>query len=117
MAKATDLFHSSIPTVHIAQAYSDLYKNDYGMRPRGHRSRRQMASWIENRPDRACGYQDPAEYAADQAWAAECDRREAEAHAAWIAAEEASQAEEAEAARFALWDYEVDAHGRVRFAA
>lgn len=110
---AAALFHSSIPTRDLAGCYSDLYKNDFGIRPRLRLSRRAIAAWIADRPERACGYQDPEEYAADLAWSAECDAREAAEWAAFQAQQAADAAEAQEAARFHLWDYDVTPGGRV----
>lgn len=47
----------------------------------------------------------------------EMEAAEARARADRLAAEAAAEAERIEAARWTLWDYELDAQGRVRFAA
>lgn len=55
------------------------------------------------------GWSDAEMEAMDAEWAAEA--------AAYEAEQEAARKEQAEAAAFALWDYDVDDRGRVRFAA
>ncbi|UTC28462.1 hypothetical protein GURKE_04600 [Brevundimonas phage vB_BpoS-Gurke] len=95
----------------VFSLYSDLYKNDYGVRPSmGRITLAEAEAWIANRPDRPCGYGDPDAYAEELA---EIDALEAAEAAAEVSFADAM----AEAAMFAAWDYEVTAQGRVIFPA
>jgi hypothetical protein len=97
------------PDAELFSLYSDLYKDDYGVRPVG-APREQMELWIAERPDRACGYQDPEQYAEELEWLAECAAQDA----AETAAERSAVSR---AYRLAEADWDVSAGGRVSFYA